>query len=183
MNYSAVILFKKNQASKKLAQVQHSIAARFGGASAIRLPPHVTLAKWASKTSVRETFISAVGGITADFTINMGPVELSVEDKAIWYRVEESDGLLATAVHLAELLRLAGVKLENTTFSTRLHLTLAYKDYSATQIAAIFESIQQMRLPEFVSLKAESIAVCQATSRGIWAVIGANRAQRNWHGS
>lgn len=169
--YSVIILFKQTEEEIRLSNLKYQLFNRFHGASAIELPPHITLMKWESKELIPITLAQLIHfkDITCDVLIET--IELPLNVKAIWYKVAISEELLDISNSIYALLLNIGVPKNNITLTTSFHLTLAYKDYSEKEIVEINSYLKQLEPHSYFKLSADKTAICKIGEDDQWSIM------------
>ena len=170
MIYSAIILFNETEDVRRLAELQHMIAKKFAGKSAIHLPTHMTLMKWESPQPISDRLRSLIHCNPKMCDVHLETIEKSPNNKSIWYKVLDTNELVSISEQIYQALLTEGISEKNVIHYNKLHVTLAYKDYSTEEIEKIFQFLKKMRLSSFRFL-ADKIAICTIGKDGRWTII------------
>lgn len=169
-NYSAIGLLENNEIAQQISNLQHHLANKYLGRSAIALPVHITLVRW--KSNEKQARI-----IQANLNLELVSVNLKVDDIDIFrdsgvilYPINAVNELLELSNLIKKNLLNVDISQNNIEISTKFHITLAYKDYKTEQIESIFDYVKTVSRPSNCRIAINRIAVCKQDTVGNWSL-------------
>jgi hypothetical protein len=163
-NKSLLLLFETDSVAADLNSLRKSVAAEFGGGSALDLPLHLTLFKWRA-TQLSLDLASRLADVSADISVRLGDLVLSPTHDAIWYVAASSElpGLRRRATDMLVRYSVAG-------FRRKLspHLTVAYHDYTREELNRIYRFVLDGDRSVEGSLQGRRLVIAWTDPNGTW---------------
>lgn len=170
-NYSVILLPENNEVAQNIVALQHSLSEVFGGDSAIQLPLHITLLKWKSDQVISQACLDLLHNQKAQLSVLLESIELSGNNKALWYKIKVSGELLSIVNRCYHLLLENGIRKSEIKTYGSFHLTLAYKDYEQKELIEMLTMLNTLDIPHQISLMTAKTMVCAISPQGKWELM------------